>query len=300
MLAATRPHHFPRRSWYPLAAGVLSATMLLTACLGKNKESGGSAQVAAVVNGQEISIHQVQAVLLAQPALAARLGDAAVGKVTDSLIEQELAAQAARDINLDESPKVLQAMEVAKREILARAYQDHLADKVVVATDKDINQYYDEHPQLFSKRRVYSLQEAVIVLPADQASVLRAKVEGVQGVAAVNQVLSGSGVKFRTESTVVGAEDLPLDILPRMSQLEPGQSVAIERPDGLMVLTLIESQEVPVSQAHARKAIQAALTSMKRRELVRDGMKALRDKAQVERKAHASPSPASAAASAAP
>ena len=48
------------------------------------------------------------------------------GHVIETLVEQELAAQAARKAGLDGTPRVLQAMEIAKREVLARAYQDQL------------------------------------------------------------------------------------------------------------------------------------------------------------------------------
>jgi EpsD family peptidyl-prolyl cis-trans isomerase len=280
-----------------LVMASLTLAGALSGCLGKNKEgASGSSQVVAVVNGKEISIHQVQAVLQAQPAIAAQLGEAAVGKVTDSLIEQELAAQAAREAKLDESPRVLQAMEVAKREILARAYQDQLADKANMASEKDIDKYYDEHPELFAQRRVFNLQEAVIMVPPEQVQALREKLEGAHGVAAVNLLLSQSGFKFRTETTVVGAENLPLDILPKLASREPGQSVALDRPDGLMLLTVVQSQEAPVTQAHASKAIQAALMSLKRRALIQEGMKSLRDKAQIVRKNASAALPASASA----
>ena len=68
---------------------------MLTACEDREKTAEPT-QVAARVNSQDISVHQVEAILQTQPGLAARLGDKAVEKVLNSLIEQELAAQAAK------------------------------------------------------------------------------------------------------------------------------------------------------------------------------------------------------------
>ncbi|RZI80086.1 MAG: hypothetical protein EOP38_23530, partial [Rubrivivax sp.] len=81
-------------AWVPIAL------VLLSACSRDNNASTDG-QVVAQVNGSEISIHQVQAVLQRQPALSAQLGEAAAPKVLQNLVEQELAAQAAREQKLD-------------------------------------------------------------------------------------------------------------------------------------------------------------------------------------------------------
>lgn len=284
--------------------GSLSLLMVLLAACGRDKAPAADGQVVALVNEDEISIHQVQAVLQRQPALSGQLGQAAGEKVLQGLIEQELAAQAARAQKLDNSPKVLQAMALAKREILAREYQDRLADKAVPPNTGDIDRYYDDHPELFKERRQYTIQEmAVKVSPAD-APAWRDRIKATSSLAEVNELVRASGLPATSRDMVEWAENLPLGLLKQFSTLEPGHSLVLERPEGLVIGTLVRTEPGPVNRRDAAQAIQSVLTNQGRREAVAKGMESLRQAAKIQllgqfAKAASAPTGTSSAASAA-
>jgi EpsD family peptidyl-prolyl cis-trans isomerase len=284
-----------------LKGGVaLTLAALIVACGNKDKStSADGSQIVAQVNDSEISIHQVQTMMQMQPGLTGKLGDAAAGRVLDSLIEQELAAQAARKAGLDTTPRVLQAMALAKREVLARAYQDQLADKVQLPDTTSVDRYYDEHPELFAQRRQYTLQETQIHATPEQAKALKAKVETLGSVDAVNLAVTESGLPHSSRNTLQWAESLPLEILPKLAFLKLGQSVGVPVPDGLVILTVLQTQDAPIIRGNAQKSIQAAMMSAKRRELVQKGMDSLRKNAKIVRKGAFAPGAASGVASAA-
>lgn len=263
----------------------LGVALMLTGCPGKDKSAAGgdTSQIVAQVNDSEISIHQVEAMLAAQPAIAEQLGANGPHRALDSLIDQELAAQAARQAGLDKTPGVLQAMELAKREVLARAYQDQLAEKAVTPDTEAVNRYYDAHPELFTKRRQYTLQETLVKAPTNKALELKDKVEKLASVEAANTLVNDSGLTHSRRNSVQWAESLPMDLLLQLSYLKNGQSLGVPRKDGLVILTLLDAEEMPMSSGQASNAIQAALMSNSRRELVQKGMEALRQKAKVQR-----------------
>jgi EpsD family peptidyl-prolyl cis-trans isomerase len=266
-------------------AACLAMLALLTACPGKdNAGSGDASQVVAQVNDSEISIHQVQAVMQMQPGLTNQLGDAAAGRVLDNLIEQELAAQAARKAGLDSTPRVLQAMELAKREVLARAYQDQLADKATLPDAAAIDRYYEAHPALFAQRRQYTLQEVQVKASPEQAKVLQAKAETVASPEAINNVVTETGLPHVMRNSTQWAENIPSDILPKLAFLKAGQSIALPTPDGLLILTVLHTEDAPIMGGVAQKTIQTVLMAGKRKQLVKDGMEALKRSAKIERK----------------
>src|ERR1019366_4323631 len=82
----------------------------------------GSYQVVARVNTKEITILQLNAALAQVPNVTAETAKAASGPLLERLIEQELLVQKAQDAKLDRNPQVAQAMEAAKRQVLATAY----------------------------------------------------------------------------------------------------------------------------------------------------------------------------------
>lgn len=257
---------------------------LLTACPGKDKASSDASQIVAQVNDSEISIHQVQSRMEMQPGLVSQMGEAAASQVLDGLIEQELAAQAARKAGLDNTPRVLQAMELAKREVLARAYQDQLADKATLPDTTSVDRYYDEHPELFAHRKQYTLLETQVKGTPEQTKALASQVEAVGSADALKALLAESGLPYSSRSSMLWAEAVPMDVLPKLAFLRAGQSIGVVKPEGLVIVTVLAFEEAPVTQGVAQKSIQAAMMNNKRKQLVKQGMDVLKQNAKIERK----------------
>ena len=85
-------------------------------------------EAAAKVNKEEITVHQINFVLQRQGNVPADQVPAVSKRILESLIDQEVAIQQATEEKLDRDPKVVMAIEAAKREIIARAYADRIAD----------------------------------------------------------------------------------------------------------------------------------------------------------------------------
>jgi EpsD family peptidyl-prolyl cis-trans isomerase len=268
-----------RRIVHAFAAFALAS---LAACGGGSSKSSSPTQVAVKVNDGEISVHQVQLVLKRNPRLVAEHREAAGRKALDNLVEQELAAQAARKEGLEMDPGVIQAIEAAKREALARAYQDRLAERATGPSTDEIERYHDAHPALFEKRQIYSVQEFTVEVAADQQGELRAALEAASRPEQMQELLRARALRFTTRALVLPAEGVPLPMLDRMAVLAPGQSLVEPQPQGLQVLHLVAAQPAPLDRAQARKAIETFLLNEKRRQQVEQGMKSLRDEARIE------------------
>lgn len=277
----------------------LVAVLALAGCnRGGGAGGAGDSQIAAQVNKGEISVHQVQALLRAQPAVAAQWGEKAADKALDVLIEQELAAQAAAQAGLDKQPQVIQSLALAQREVLARAYQDQLAEKARLPDTAAVNNYYDEHPELFVQRKVYQLEETVVRPGSrDQAEALLRELPNLAGTEALNLHLTAKGLRKASQRVSVAAENVPMDWLPKLAQLPAGRSLAAMRGEAVVVWTLIAAEEAPMLLAQAKPAIQAALVRQARQQAINEGMKKLRDQAKIERRQTAAAAAASAGAS---
>lgn len=265
---------------------VLAASLALVGC-NRGGGSGGvsDSQVAAQVNQADISVHQVQAMLRAQPAAAAQWGEQASDKVLDVLIEQELAAQAAAKAGLDKQPQVIQSLALAQREVLARAYQDQLADKAAQPDTGAINAYYDAHPELFLQRKVYQLEETVVSPGTrDEALALLKDVPTLTSLEALNLHVTAKGLRKASQRLTLAAENVPLDWLPSLAKLQPGRSLVTQRGDAIVAWTLIGAEEQPMLLAQAKPAIQAALVRQARQKAIQEGMKKLREEAKIERR----------------
>ena len=257
---------------------VVLLTVLLCACSNKVPEDS---QIAAQVNGGEISVHQVQAVLQKQPRLAAGAGASPPAQVLEVLIDQELAAQAASKRGYDSDPAVIQALQLARRETLAHAYMDQVAAKSAIPSSDEIDRYYEANPELFAQRKLYTLQEFAVEADAAQLERLEQLTKLAKGSEAVLQSLRESGMRYTTRQYVQAAEDVPLNLLQAISKLSVGQSVLVKQSGGARVFCILQAQLAPVDRRMASEAISKYLSMEQKRKLVAESMNALRKEAQI-------------------
>ena len=183
----------------------LALAALLAAC-GNEAATTPDSQVAVRINKSDISVHQIQAVMQRQPRMLAEQPETAAARVLDILVEQELAAQAARDQGLDRDPAIVQALEVSRREVLARAYQDQIASKATGPTSEEIDRYYDSRPEVFGQRRLYTLKETVVEATPEQAAKVQELAKQARNGDELNTLLTSAALRNRTRQFVQAAE----------------------------------------------------------------------------------------------
>lgn len=275
------PHPQARQSLRVACIAAACAAMLLAAGCGEKKEKGAS-QTAVKVNKEEITVHQINFVLQQQRGLRPEQADAASKQILERLIDQELAVQKATDQKLDRDPRVVQQIEAAKREIIARAYVDKIGETASKPTPDEVRKYYDEKPALFKERRIYNLQELAIEAKPEQVDGLRTKLAEAKNVNEFVDYLKANDFKFAGNQAVRAAEQLPLASLDNFARLQDGQAVLQPSPTGAQVIVLVNSRSQPVTLEQATPAIEQFLTNDRKRKLVEDEVKRLRGEAKIE------------------
>jgi EpsD family peptidyl-prolyl cis-trans isomerase len=265
----------------PLAAVAVLACALVAACspAGRTGDSS-STQVAVKVNGGEISVHQVEHAVQRHAALAA--ANDGTRRVLDGLVDQELAAQQAREKHLDRDPRTVQAIEAARRDILARAYVESVGQAATQPDTQAVDDYYARNPALFAQRRLYVLQEMMV---EGDASALAALGERVRSLASAEAIINAAHeVRLvpTVHRTARPAEDIALSLVERLGALRDGQSLWLPGEKSAKVITVITSQPAPLGRIEARPRIQAFLAAERQREAVTADLKHLRQKARIE------------------
>ncbi len=260
---------------------VLALVVLLAACGGDDKKKPAS-QVAAKVNREEISVHQINAVLSRAGRLSPEQTEKASREVLDKLIDQELAVQKAIEKKLDRDPNVMQAIEAGRRQILSQAYLEQLTSSAAKPTPDEIRKYFDQHPELFSERRIYRLQEAAVAVGADRVAAVQEQVAKAKSLNELFAWLKANDIKFATNASTKAAEQLPMEVLPRLHQMKDGQVGLFANPNGLLLVQLVASQMAPLDLAAATPLIEQFTTNQRRGEIAAKEMANLRTAAKIE------------------
>lgn len=200
----------------------------------------------------------------------------------DTSIAEQLLANAATKAKLDADPGVMAAMETSKRQILARAYLAKQAAAQPKVTDVDIKAFYDEHPELFAKRKIYRLQEIAITVAGDRMGDITKKFQGMKTFGERAVWLKKNGITFTTGVVVKGAEEWPADLLARLTKMKDGTAFDLANAKGFSSLQLTGIEEQPLTPQQAQSQIAKFISNQRLGELVNQETKRLRESAKIE------------------
>jgi EpsD family peptidyl-prolyl cis-trans isomerase len=203
-------------------------------------------------------------------------------QVLERLIDQELALQKAADQKLDRDPRVIQQIEAAKRDLIARAYVEKISEGAPKPTPAEVSAYYEAHPALFKERRIYSFQEVNVEAKPEQVDALKKALGDAKSLAEFVNYLKANNFRFTGNEAVRGAEQLPLASIDQFAKMKDGQAIFNVRPNGAQVVNLAASRTQPVSLEQATPAIEQFLRNERKRKLLSDDMQALRGAAKIE------------------
>jgi EpsD family peptidyl-prolyl cis-trans isomerase len=267
--------------------------------------------VAAKVNGEAITVQQVDQAMQRLGNVPEGQGEQAQKQILERLVDQHLLAQQAIEKKLDRDPRVTQAIEAARRQILAQAYVEGVvggpekaggAEKIGGDTVKE---FYAQHPELFRERRVYRFAQMTVEAPPERRDAIRAKLEELDKQPDKGRILPqladwlrSENLRFRVTQATQGAEQLPLETLPQYHRMKPGDLMFAPAAQGVTISQLTAAQTQPLSEEQAQPFIEQYLQNRERARLSDAEIKRLRAAAKIEylgdfAKLQERPSPAS-------
>lgn len=259
----------------------LSLALLTAACADSEKKKPLT-QVAAKVDGEEISIHQLNAVIAREGFAAGADSSEFNRRVLERLIDQQVLVSQAVDAKLDRDPNVLLRLDMARREILSQAYLDKQLAGLSQPTSGDVHSYYQNNPDLFSERRIYDLQEIRVQATPEIRKDLEQLVASDKSFEEMSRYIADRGVKYQIVEAVRPAEQLPLEVLPKLAELKDKETGLIENQGIYSLVHVRASKRAPITEATAKPAIEAYLTGVKRQRVVADEVKRMREGVKVE------------------
>jgi EpsD family peptidyl-prolyl cis-trans isomerase len=256
--------------------------ILLALCSCARDEKKASGQVAAKVNGEEISAQQIYDAIARGGGVPPAQSKQAAARILERIIEQELLVQGALEAKLDRDPNVAQAIKSAKREVLGQAYIAKVISTVGRSSGEEIEAFYRQNPALFERRRIYRTVELAVVAPAEQLGALKAATAGTTRLDDVEGWLKSHKLPFQVVTSGKPAEQIPMNILAHVSEMRDGQIGVFTTPRGASVVQLVQSEAVPLSEQQAMSVIERYLLNRERLSVAQAEVKKLRERAKIE------------------
>jgi len=255
---------------------------LAVAGCGDKGEKKAEGQAAARINDNTISVEQVNSHLARLGNLKPEQAKSAGNQVVRALVEQRLLMDKAVEQKLDRDPQVIQLLENARERILAEAYSERLVKDLPKPTEADVATYYNQHPELFLHRKVYRINELMVGARPEQVQTVRDQLASSKTSQDFTGWLKSQNIPFRTATGIKKAEELPIEMLPRLTAMQVGEATIMSAGGNLVVLHVAGTQDQPVTLEQAKSAIERFLINKRKGEALAAEVKKLKGAAKVE------------------
>ena len=203
-------------------------------------------------------------------------------QVIRNLVDQEVLAQKAQSEKLDRDPVVVQALDAARRQIMAEVYMTRKLGTPAEPTDAEVSDYFNKHPELFTKRKIYRLQELSIKAPKEKQEAIRKQLADSKTMGDYAAWLKDEKYPVQASQGVKPAEQLPQALLPKLAEMPDGQAMVVNTPEGLLVILLADSQVQPVTLEQAKPAIVRLLQNEARQKAAKAELDKVKAEAKIE------------------
>ncbi len=258
------------------------ASLSLAGC---DKEATG--QVAAVVNGEEITLQEINAELGNTP-----IPDGVDKKVIQQaalqkIVERRLLAQAAREDGLDKTPDYLLRERQLRDALLVQLMGQRAERALKVPDQQEIDKFISDNPLMFAERKILTVDRIQFALPEkiDQLKAL----ENDHSMDAVAARLQQMGIQFRRDRPQVDAASLGQQRMAQIRALPTGEPFVVPENGVVTVGVILSERPEPVSTSDARPLAVQALRKQKLAETVQQRLKQGRATAEIEYQAGFAP-----------
>lgn len=254
----------------------LVAALLMTSGCGK-KATG---QVVAVVNGDEITLDELNAELSSVNLPASADKKLAMRQLLQQIVDRRLLAQTAKEQGLDRDPAYVTQQRRMNEDLLVRMFAKKTADTIPVPTAAEIDKYIASHPMVFGSRTRYKLDQIRFEMPAD-SSKLKA-LEADHSMDAIIARLDSMGIKFQRGNSALDSGSVVPAALKQVTSLPPGEPFITPAGRQIAVSVITGTEPLAVPQAQFRPLAVQALRNENLNKIGETRLKEARAKGTIE------------------
>ena len=249
----------------------------LSACGSKEKKAG---QALVRVNGEEITVLQINDELR-RAGVQADQQKTATKQLLESLIDRQLILAEAMRNKIDRTPEVMQAIERAKAQIISQAYLKSIVTKIDKPSVAEINDYFQKHPEYFTQRKQYDIQQLVIATK-DISDELKLAIDSAKSLNDVAAWLDGHNLRYARGQLSRSTTDLPEQVVAKLKEMHKGELFLFNEGENSVLNAITDVKDSPVTIKNAAPQIQQYLINKKNKEAAEAEITLLRSMAKIE------------------
>ncbi|WP_370655245.1 EpsD family peptidyl-prolyl cis-trans isomerase [Sphingomonas aurea] len=235
-------------------------------------------QVVAVVNGEEISLSELNGELKNAPQGADK--DVVRAQALQNLINRKLLVQQARERGIDKDPDFLQRERRMDDQVLIEMLGQQVTKNVSTPGAAEIDRFIAQNPQMFGGRAIYALDQIIFPMPQDRNR-LKA-FEADHSLDAVAKRLQTMNIQFQRQQGKLDSVATPPELLKQVTSLPAGEPFVIATGGNVVVSVVGGKQDAPIAGDQARQIASELIRKNAVTDIAQKQIKQARDAAKID------------------
>ncbi|MEP2751000.1 MAG: SurA N-terminal domain-containing protein [Parasphingorhabdus sp.] len=251
-----------------------ASAMVLTGC-----EKTAEGQVAAIVNGEEVTLQEINAALSEANIPEGADKELLQQQALQQIVDRRLLSQAAKESGIDQDPSYLIRQRQLSEALLVRMYADKAGTTIKVPDQAAIDRYTEANPFTFANRTVYAVDQIIFPAPADLGDLKQLEV--AQTLADVEKILTGMGIKFARKSAQMDSVQVPPAMMAQIVSLAPGEPFVIPTGGTVTASVIKAQQKVPYNAEQAGPVAVKAIRNEEMAKIMKQRLSEAKAKAEI-------------------
>ena len=236
-------------------------------------------QVAATVNGKEVTLQEVNTELQASNIPASADKQTVQRALLQRVIERKLLMKAAEDKGLDKTPEYLAQKRRGEELLLIQSYAKQQLSSVPVPSQQQVDKFMADMPNAFSQRQQLILDQIRFATPPSTSTLTSLK--DMHSMQAVADQLTKLGVRFERVTAGLDTASVPAAVIQQITTLPASEPFVIPQPGIITVNVIKDRKPVPFDATAARPAAVAAWRQQKFNEMLTNELASLKSSAKI-------------------
>ena len=231
-----------------LAAGIIA----LAAC---NHKAEG--QTVAVVNGQEITLSELNFELGLANIPEGSDKSATRSQILQSMIDRRLLAAQARQDGIDTTPDFISRKRRGEEDLLISMALMRRLKSAQVPSARETDAYVASHPAMFANRELWDLAQVQYQAPKDAA--IQSEIEKTHAFANLLTILQKHGIAGVQQKNRLDTAVVPAELFQKISSLPQGEPFIVRVGDRAIASVIVAREAKSVVGDQARPIAANAL-----------------------------------------
>lgn len=221
------------------------SVLALAACDSNGAPSG---QVAATVDGEEITVSQVGSELAAIGIAQDSSNSELANRALDAAINRKILANEARERGLDKTPAGALAIQRAEEAALVDLLRRELQSQSPRPSDDEARQFIAANPALFENRFVTIVEQ--LVVPSIDRQLLQ-QMEPIETLDGIRALLDRNDVDYQTTMGSVDSLSVAPNVAQQLIDLGEGEVYILPQGNGARINSIVSRRNYPITGAQS-------------------------------------------------